>query len=245
MTGIKPHTAMVLAAGRGERMRPLSDHTPKPLLSVAGQSMLRHTLDALRDFGVKRAVVNVHYLAEQVRAHLADYEGLDIVFSPEPELLETGGGTKLALPLLGAEPFFIVNADSVWRDAPGTSSLASLCRAWRPEQMDVLLMLSDTRTAFGFNPELGDYFIEGSFNAARAARLLRAGTKTPRPFVYNSLQLVSPKIYANAPAGRFSNLLLWDALEQQGRLWGWQHEGQVYHVGTPEALAEVNRLLSA
>lgn len=231
-----PDRAMVLAAGHGKRMRPLTDKVPKPLIRLGGQALLDHVLDRLDAAGVATAVVNVHYLADQVENHLAGRNGPDIVVSDERDLLlDTGGGVCRALGLLGAAPFFIHNSDSVWIEG-AASSLERLGRAWDPDRMDSLLMLAPVVNSVG-------YAGAGDFTMAPDGRLQRRTEGDIVPFVFAGVSIVHPRLFVDCPEGPFSLNLLWDRALAAGRLFGLRHEGIWMHIGTPEALEEAERCL--
>lgn len=231
-----PETAMVLAAGLGTRLRPLTDTTPKPLIAVAGRTLLDRCLDRLVEAGVKRAVVNIHWLGEQVRAHLAGRHDIAITISDETGLLlETGGGIARALPLLGAAPFFAVNADVIWRDSRG-NALRRLAQAFDPGAMDGLLLLQPTIAATGYDG-MGDFVMD------QMGRLARRDRRTTAPFVYTGVQILSSRLFDGAPAGAFSLNRLYDRAIEAGRLFGWRHEGDWMDVGTPDGLAAAEAAL--
>lgn len=233
---ISIRTAMVLAAGLGLRMRPITLETPKPLVRVGGQTLLDHALDRLEQAGVARAVVNGHWLAGKIESHLkARTRGPATEFSYEETALETGGGVRKALSLLGADPFFVVNADILWLDGP-VPALRRMMGAWDPARMDALLLLAPTVWAVGYEGR-GDYFLE----PAGSARLRQADEVAP--FVFGGVSIMKPELYDGTPEGPFSNLDLWKKAEADGRLYGLRHEGPWYHVGTPEAIAQVDQEL--
>ncbi|MCH7633821.1 MAG: nucleotidyltransferase family protein [Proteobacteria bacterium] len=227
-----PQRAMVLAAGLGLRMRPLTERLPKPLLPVAGKAMLDRVLDHLAQSGVRECVVNTHHEGEMIAAHLADRESPEVRLAPEPELLETGGSVFRALDELGPGPFFVVNGDVIWRDgeAPAPKRLAG---AWDEKKMDALLLLQGTADAIGYDGA-GDFFIdpEGEHLGTLHRRQQGAGA----PFVFTGIQLLHPRLFDPAPDGRFSLNLLYDAALARGRLFGLVHDGEWYHIGTPEGL---------
>ncbi len=227
-----PQRAMVLAAGLGLRMRPLTERLPKPLIPVAGKAMLDRVLDHLAQSGVRECVVNTHHEGEMIAAHLADRESPEVRLAPEPELLETGGSVKRALDELGPGPFFVVNGDVVWRDgeAPAPKRLA---RAWDDEEMDALLLLQGTAGAIGYDGA-GDFFIEPE--GEHLGTLHRRQQGAGAPFVFTGIQLLHPRLFDPAPGGRFSLNLLYDAALARGRLFGLVHDGEWYHIGTPEGL---------
>jgi MurNAc alpha-1-phosphate uridylyltransferase len=226
-------TAMVLAAGIGERMRPLTLRMPKPLVPLAGRPLIDHVLDRLAASGVKTAVVNVHYLPDQLEAHLACRQGKPpqvLVSDERGVLLDTGGGAKKALPLLGRGPFFIHNADSVWSE--GTApALSRMLRLWNPATMDCLLLLAPIATSIG-------YAAKGDFAMGPDRRLARRGEGEVVPFAFAGVSLCDERLFKDAPEGRFSLNLLWDLALARGKLYGMRLDGSWMHVGTPEALAE-------
>ncbi|HEX2446705.1 MAG TPA: nucleotidyltransferase family protein [Methyloceanibacter sp.] len=230
-------TAMVLAAGLGERMRPLTLRMPKPLVPLEGRPLLDHVLDRLAAAGVKTAVVNVHYLPDQLEAHLASRKGKSpetLVSDERGVLLDTGGGAKKALPLLGPGPFFIHNADSVWSEG-AAPALSRMLRKWNPEEMDCLLLLAPTATSIG-------YAAKGDFSMSRDGRLARRGKNEVVPFAFAGVSLCDARLFKDAPEGRFSLNLLWDRVLAKGRLYGVRLDGRWMHVGTPDALAEAESL---
>ena len=229
-------TAMVLAAGFGERMRPLTLRMPKPLVPLAGRPLLDHVLDRLAAAGVTTAVVNVHYLPEQLEAHLASRNGKPpetLVSDERGVLLDTGGGAKKALPLLGRGPFFVHNADSVWSEG-ATPALTRMLRKWNPATMDCLLLLAPTATSIG-------YAAKGDFSMAPDGRLARRGNEVVT-FAFAGVSLCDERLFKDAPEGRFSLNLLWDRALAKGKLYGVRLDGRWMHVGTPDALAEAETL---
>ena len=226
-------TAMVLAAGIGERMRPLTLRMPKPLVPLAGKPLIDHVLDRLAASGVKTAIVNVHYLPDQLEAHLASRQVKPpqiLVSDERGVLLDTGGGAKKALPLRGHGPFFIHNADSVWNE--GTApALSRMLRLWNPATMDCLLLLAPVATSIG-------YAARGDFAMDPDGRLARRGEGEVVPFAFAGVSLCDERLFKDAPEGRFSLNLLWDRALAKGKLYGMRLDGRWMHVGTPEALAE-------
>ena len=224
-----PQTAMVLAAGYGERMRPLTNTRPKPLVTVSGRALLDHVLDKLAQAGVATAVVNVHYLADQIEAHVAGRKAPHIVISDERDkLLDTGGGVVKALPLLGADPFLLVNSDSIWLD--GTrSNLQRLAAAFDPEQMDALLLLAPSATSIGYSGR-------GDFAMAPDGRLRPRAEREVTPFVYAGAAIFSPTLFKDAPQGPFSLNRLFVKAAEAERLFGLRLDGIWMHVGTPDAV---------
>jgi MurNAc alpha-1-phosphate uridylyltransferase len=232
-----PKTAMVLAAGLGKRMRPLTASRPKPLIEVAGQSLLDHLLDKLRAAGVETVVVNVHYLADAVEAHLAkNPHGLHIRISDErPLLLETGGGMIKAAPLIDADPFLVVNSDNLWVDGPA-DTLKLLASHWNGAKMDALLLLVPHARASNHGG-LGDFHMD------RSGRLRRRQRSHVAPFVYTGIQMVSKKLLDGAPDGPFSTNLLWDRAIEEGRCFGAVHQGLWFDVGTPQSIRATELIL--
>jgi N-acetyl-alpha-D-muramate 1-phosphate uridylyltransferase len=222
--------AMVLAAGLGLRMRPLTDTHPKPLIEVAGHTMLDRALDRLVDAGVTDCVVNTHHLGAKIHDHLAHRAAPRIAFSDEATPLETGGGVACALHRLGDEPFFIVNADVVWLDGR-RSALRRLAEAWDETRMDALLLVHPTVRALGYDGR-GDFVID-PLGLARRRRETEVS-----PYVFTGVELAHPRLFAGAPKGAFSLNLLFDRAAAARRLHALVHDGEWFHVGTPEALAE-------
>ena len=227
-----PTTAMVLAAGLGTRMRPLTDDRPKALVEVAGQALIDHVLRRLGESGVDRAVVNVHWFAERLESHLAARaEGPEILISDErAELLETGGGLKKAAPLLGTDPVFVANIDSVWTDnsAPGDTALNQLARMWNPSIMDAVLLLARREGSIGFEGG-GDFFLAGD------GRLTFRGEAAEAPFAYMGVHICRPDYVADGPEGPFSLSGFWRRSAAAGRLYGCVLDGDWMHVGDPQA----------
>jgi MurNAc alpha-1-phosphate uridylyltransferase len=231
-------SAMVLAAGLGKRMHPLTIDRPKPLVEVAGKRLIDYAFDRLRSAKVSRAVVNVHYLAEQVEVWARSQTAPQIVISDERQgLLDTGGGICKALEHLGPAPFFVLNSDSFWLD--GTiPALERLRRAWDGTQMDSLLLLSPQESAVGYDGT-------GDFHRDAGWRLTRRQPGEPAPFIYAGCHLVAPSLFATAPRGAFSMNLLWDAALARGRLFGLVHDGLWIHVGRPESIAYAERTMES
>lgn len=222
---------MVLAAGLGTRMRPLTDDRPKPLVKLAGKALIDHVLDRLVEAGVATAVVNMHYMADQIEAHLAARREPEIVISDERDaLLDTGGGVARALPLLGDEPFFIHNSDSVWIEGP-QPCLEQLAAAWDPGTMDTLLLLAPVIGTLGYDGR-GDFQMDANHAVFRPAEGQMA------PYVFTGVSIAHPRLFDDAPEGAFSLNLLWDRAIAAGRAFGLGHEGTWMHVGTPKAVGE-------
>jgi MurNAc alpha-1-phosphate uridylyltransferase len=222
-----PQRAMVLAAGLGLRMRPLTETVPKALIEVGGKTLLDWALDALAAAGVPEAVVNHHHLGEQVVAHLGRRDGGPrIVTSDETDrLLETGGGVVKALPLLGAAPFYVVNADVVLVDGAG-DPLRRMAAAWDPARMDALLLVVPKAHAVGLDTA-GDFFLEAD------GRLRRRAPAPEAPLLYCGIQIAAPRLFRDPPDGPFSTNVLWDRALAEGRLFGIEHDGWWLHVGDP------------
>jgi N-acetyl-alpha-D-muramate 1-phosphate uridylyltransferase len=228
---VTPTKAMVLAAGLGTRMRPLTDHMPKPLVSVAGQPLLDHVLDKLARAGVVEAVVNVHYLPDQIIEHVAGRTQPRIIISDERDrVLGTGGGVVKALPLLGDAPFFHVNSDTLWIDGV-KPNLTRLADAFDPEQMDILLLMAPTASSIGYGGR-GDYAMlpDGALRKRKEHQVV--------PFVYAGAAIMSPSLFLDAPSGEFSLTKLFDRANEQERLFGLRLDGVWMHVGTPEAVLD-------
>jgi N-acetyl-alpha-D-muramate 1-phosphate uridylyltransferase len=233
-----PRNAMVLAAGMGTRMHPLTDNMPKPLIKVAGKPLIDHVLDRLAEAGVARAVINVHHFAEQMQRHLAARARPQIVISDERGLLlGTGGGVKKALPHLSDAPFFHVNSDTLWIDGV-KPNLRRLADAFDAQAMDALLLLAPTAGSIGYSGR-------GDFTMAPDGALQKRGERAVAPFVYAGAAIFSPALFADAPAGEFPLTLLFDRAEQAGRLHGLRLEGLWMHVGTPDAVALAEAAIKA
>ncbi|MEM7522401.1 MAG: nucleotidyltransferase family protein [Pseudomonadota bacterium] len=222
-----PDVAMILAAGFGTRMGALTEDRPKPLIEAGGKALIDHALDAAAAAGVSRAVVNLHYRGDQIRRHLAGRRRPEIVFSEEPEILETGGGIVRALPLLGPAPFFSLNADAIWT---GAAPLPTLAAAWRGGRMDALLHLARREDAVG-HAGRGDFFRSDD------GGLSRRGEAATAPYVFTGAQIIAPEAFVGAPRGAFSTNVVWDRLIARGRLFGVAHDGSWIDVGSPAGLA--------
>ena len=216
---------MVLAAGLGTRMRPLTDDRPKALVEVGGRALIDHVLDRLADAGVERAVVNVHWFADRLEQHLAGRRRPEITISDErDELLETGGGLKKARPLLGEEPVWVANIDSVWTER--RPALRQLAELWDPARMDVALLLAPLERSLGFEGS-GDVFLESG------GRLRFRGEAPSAPFAYMGVHITKPQVVDGGPAGPFSLSPIWRRLADEGRLYGTVMDGFWMHVGDP------------
>jgi MurNAc alpha-1-phosphate uridylyltransferase len=235
VTELASDTAMVLAAGLGKRMRPLTSRQPKPLVRVAGKPLIDHALDRLAEAGVARAVVNVHYLGDALEAHVRERAAPMVTISDEREqLLETGGGMIRARDVL-PDPFFCLNSDNIWLDGP-KNAFCDLSEAWDAEQMDALLMLVPHRGAHNFRGK-------GDFQMDAQGRVSRRRSGRIAPFIFTGIQLVSQRLLREAPEGPFSTNILWDRAIEEGRLFGVAFTGQWFEVGTPDAIGPTEAFL--
>jgi MurNAc alpha-1-phosphate uridylyltransferase len=234
---LPPLRAMVLAAGRGVRMRPLTESQPKPLVQVLGRAMIDWVLDRLVAAGVEDVVVNLHHLGEQIEHHLNTRPSPDITFSPETSLLDTGGGVRQALARLGERPFYVINGDEVWLDGR-TPALQRLAAAWDEAKMDALLLLHPSAYALGYEGQ-------GDFVMSPMGKLRRRGEREVAPFVFAGVQILHPRLFEGTPEGAFSLNLIYDKALEAERLWGLRHDGEWFHVGTPEALEATEEALHA
>ncbi|MBF0248660.1 MAG: nucleotidyltransferase family protein [Alphaproteobacteria bacterium] len=233
--GVRPTHAMVLAAGLGLRMRPLTDDRPKPMIDVAGRPLIDWALERVRGAGVTHAVVNLHYLGEQIAAHLKDRAAPAIQFSAEDPILETGGGIEKALGMLGEVPFFSCNSDGLWLDGD-TNAMTRLAQAWDDAAMDGILLLHDPALAFGYSGA-GDFVLLGD------GRIRRRRDGDDGALVFTGVQLLHPRLFAGAPGGAYSLNVLYDRALAAGRLFGLKHDGEWFHVGDPRARDETEAWL--
>lgn len=234
--GLVSDTAMVMAAGLGKRMRPLTASRPKPLVPVAGKALIDYSLERLVEAGIGKVVVNVHYLPDAMEAHLKKYSALDVTVSDERELLlETGGGMVKAQPLL-PDPFFCLNSDNIWLDGP-RNAFAELSAAWDAEKMDALLLLVR-------HPGAYNYKGQGDFSLDPLGRVSRRKPGRVAPFIYTGIQIVSHRLLRDAPDGPFSTNVLWSRAIEEGRLFGCVHTGVWFEVGEPQAIAPTEALLT-
>jgi len=234
-----PEVAMVMAAGLGKRMRPLTAARPKPLVEVAGKALLDHCLDRLRAAGVRKAVVNVHYLADALEAHLKNrVQGIEVAVSDErDQLLETGGGLVRALPLIDADAFLVVNSDNLWIDGP-LDTLRLLASGWDDARMDALLLLVPHARA---HCHLG----QGDFHLSAAGKLRRKKAGSVAPFVYTGIQIVSKRLFrGELPEGPFSTNILWDRAIEEGRCFGAVHQGLWFDVGAPPNIRQAEEIMA-
>ncbi|RIV83405.1 nucleotidyltransferase family protein [Aurantiacibacter zhengii] len=227
---------MVLAAGMGKRMRPLTATQPKPMVRVAGKALVDHALDKLADAGVARAVVNVHYLADSIEAHLAERKHPQIIISDEREqLLETGGGIVKAAEHL-PDPFFCLNSDNIWLDGP-VNAFADLSAFWDADKMDALLLLVTHKAAHNFSGK-------GDFHMDAEGQLRRRQSGRIAPYIFTGIQLISTRLMRDAPDGAFSTNVFWTRAIEEGRLYGTAFTGQWFEVGTPQAIRPTEEALS-
>lgn len=229
MSKLASDTAMVMAAGMGKRMRPLTATMPKPMVRVAGKPLIDHALDRLAESGVTNAVVNVHYLADALEAHVVDRDVPKVTISDErDQLLETGGGLIKAADML-PDTFFCLNADNIWLDGP-KSAFHDLSARWDADKMDALLLLVGHAQAENFKGK-GDFHMDGE------GRLKRRQSGRIAPFIYTGIQLLSKRLLRDAPEGKFSTNILWNRAMEEGRLYGVSFTGMWFEVGTPDAIA--------
>jgi len=227
--------AIVLAAGLGKRMRPLTDHMPKPMIAVAGRTLIDRALDQLQPLGLTRVVVNTSYLADQLEAHVAKRHDPPVIFSREAAPLETGGGIANALNLLGDSPFISMNSDTICVDGAGASALSRMMATWDATRMDVLMLLHPTDKAIGY-PGAGD------FVRADDGRIRRRGSDATAPYVFTGIQIINPVLFKDSPQGAFSMNVLYDRLRSPdgyfSRIHTLVHEGDWLHVGDPQGLSD-------
>ncbi|WP_223805313.1 nucleotidyltransferase family protein [Tsuneonella flava] len=238
MSALASDTAMVMAAGLGKRMRPLTATQPKPMVRVAGKALIDHTLDRLAEAGVAKAVVNVHYLADPLEAHIKERAAPKVTISDERDLLlETGGGMLKAYRAgLLPDPFFCLNADNIWLDGP-RNAFVEMTELWKPDEMDALLLVVPHARAANFTG-LGDFHMDpcGRLSRRRAGRIA--------PFIYTGIQIVSHRLLRDAPEGRFGTMVLWERAIAEGRLFGATFTGQWFEVGTPQAIRPTEAVLT-
>ncbi len=223
---------MILAAGFGKRMRPLTLSTPKPLARVAGKAMIDWVVEAYERAGVTQTVINLHHLGMQIQNHIKKQ---NITFVHEDPILETGGGVQNALPHLGSEPFYVCNSDGIWTDGP-KPALSRLAEFWDDAKMDALLMLHPRGAAFGYDGP-GDFILQ------KDARLVRRKTADQNALVFTGVQILHPRLFDHAPGGSYSLNVLYDRALKSGRLFGLCHDGAWYHIGTMDTLSLANTLL--
>lgn len=240
MTVISTRRAIILAAGLGKRMRPITNTIPKPLVKVGGKCLIDHALDFVVSAGITESVVNTHYLAPLLEAHLHTRSTPHITISHEETLLETGGGIVKALPFLGHEAFFSLNSDTICINAPGSHALERMNAFWDEQTMDALLLLHPVADAVGYDGA-------GDFSLNEQGELVRRMTSDPVPYVFTGIQLLHPRLFVDVPQGAFSLNILYDRLMQQKttmpRIRGLVHEGKWLHVGDPAAITLAEQYL--
>ena len=233
-----PSTAMVLAAGLGKRLRPLTHDMPKPLIQVAGKAMIDHVLDRLAEFRLPKVVVNTYHRAEVLERHLALRTDPVIHVSRETRLMGTAGGIKVAMPLIGDDPFYVINSDALWLNGP-QPMLQRMAAVWNPDAMDVLMLLMPTVRAVGMEAS-------GDFDLAVDGRVRRPRERVEAPFYFAGVQIAQPRVFADTPTDTPTGMGdLWDRSLAEGRLYGIVHDGVWFHVGSPTALSEVQQSMHA
>lgn len=237
MTDKKPDRAFILAAGKGTRLRPHTETLPKPLVAVGGQPLLGRALDKLQQAGITAVTINGWYLADKIETYVQARTDMNIAFSRETELLDTGGGVKNALETMEGTPFYLINGDALWSDGPNRTALERLAAAWNPDIMDILLLLIPLDTMI-MTPGTGDYDLSPDGKAIRSKD--KTGTT-----MFGGIRIVKPDIFDSAPDGPFSFLNLMDAAQEKGRLHGLLHDGGWYHISTPQDLDTVNTALAS
>lgn len=228
----KPEHAFILAAGKGTRLRPYTDNTPKPMVPINGRPLIDYTLEKLKNEGVKHVTINTYYLGDRIINYIKNYQGLNITISQEDELLETGGGVKKALHTMKNMPFYLINGDALWTDRDVTA-LSHLAHHWDPETTDILLLLKD-KNDMSLTHGIGDYDIKDDGLAVRAKN-------KDGKFMFGGIRIVSPYIFDNTPDSAFSFLDLMDKAEQKGRLRAIIHDGDWHHISTPKDLENINK----
>lgn len=221
--------AFILAAGRGKRMLNLTDDKPKPLVTVADKPLIDYNIDHLIAFGIKDCVVNLCYKGDMIRRHLQNRRNINFIFSEEEDALETGGGIKNALPKMRNEPFFVINSDALWADENQNSLLSEMAKKWEESDCDMLLMLQPIEKAYGVGAN-GDYFMDSDNKPQR-----RISAEQKAPYLYGGVLICHPKVFADEPKGYYSLVRIFDKLQKNGRLGGYVHKGEWYHVGDPQA----------
>ena len=234
---IRPDHAFILAAGMGKRLRPYTDTVPKPMVEIGGRPIIDRTIDKLAAAGVKHITVNTHYMADIIEAHLKKRRDVEIVFSREETLLDTGGGVKKALPALGDAPFYVIAGDAVWTEGPSGSALLRLADAWDAEKMDVITLLQPL-SAMTLTDGVGD------FDLAADGRTIRRPDKTGS-YMWTNIRINTPDIFRDAPEGAFSFLGIMDKVEAAGRFYALPHDGEWHHISTAAELERVNKDLNA
>lgn len=221
--------AFILAAGRGKRMLHLTDDKPKPLVQVAGKSLIDYNIDHIKNAGIKDCVVNLCYKGEMIKNHLSSRQDMNFIFSEEEEALETGGGIKHALPKMKREAFIVVNSDALWADEQNETLLDNMIMVWDDTKYDMMLMLQPLEKAYGAGNN-GDYLLDAN------NRLVRRKDKDVKaPYLYGGVLICHPRVFDNEPEGRYWLIDIFDRLQKAGRLGYYIHQGKWFHVGNPEA----------
>ncbi|MBN8520408.1 MAG: nucleotidyltransferase family protein [Alphaproteobacteria bacterium] len=228
----KPQSAFILAAGKGTRMRPITDHTPKPMVTVAGKPLLGHLIEKLWAENVTHITLNTHHLPEVIDKYISSLNRPDIKISYEPVLLDTGGGVKQALKYIGDSYFYHINGDAFWTEGSEGSALSRLAERWNPENMDIILLLQPV-SSMHVTPGVGDYDLLDNGQAVRSKTQTGA-------YMFTGVRITSGVIFNDMPDASFSFLTLMDAAEKKGRLYGMVHQGDWHHISTPDDLQAVN-----
>lgn len=229
-------TAFILGAGFGKRLRPYTEHMPKPMVEVGGRPMIDHALDQLHEAGIKKTVVNTHYKAEVLHDHLKDRTNPHVIISHEPDILDTGGGLKNALKYFDNQPFIVVSGDSLWTDPPNSPALKEMIDFWDSDKMDILILLQPVETMTA-TKGVGDY----DFITDQSGCIKRSHTQTGK-YMWTSIRIHHPRIFENTPDTPFSYLDCMDKAEQEGRLYGIIHTGMWHHISTPDDLEAVRAI---
>ena len=233
---IKPTRGMVLAAGLGTRMRPLTDDRPKSLIVVSGRTLLDHPIDRFKEAGITTVIVNVHYKGQMVIDHLKKRRDVEIIIQDERDkLLDTGGALKKALPLFRGEPVFTYNSDSIWLESLG-SNITRMAQRWDDAEMDCLMLMAPTFNSIGYDGR-------GDFNMDTLGRLSRRQPQRVTPFAWPGVQIIHPRLIERGTGDVFSTNRLWDLAIEQGRLFGIRLDGKWMHIGTPDAKDEAEAFL--
>lgn len=233
----RPEHAFILAAGMGKRLRPYTDTMPKPMVPVGGRPVIDRTIDKLIEAGVRHITLNTHYMADVIESHLKKRDDVEIAFSREETLLETGGGIKKALPLLGDAPFYVIAGDNIWTDGPSGSALLRLADAWNGEKMDIVTLMQPLANMV-LTDGVGDYDVNPDGRVIR--RKDKSGT-----YMWTNIRINTPRIFRDAPEETFSFLRLMDEAEAAGRFYALIHDGEWHHISTPAELERVNESMNA
>ncbi|HPD82307.1 MAG: nucleotidyltransferase family protein [Alphaproteobacteria bacterium] len=232
----KPNHAFILAAGKGERLRPYTQTTPKPMIPIQGRPILDYIFEKLKKSGIENVTINTNYLGDRIKNYTDHYEGLNITLSPEDKHLETGGGVKYALHTMEEKPFYLINGDAFWTEGKGLNALDRLAQAWNPKTMDILLLLQSVE-AMHLTEGVGDYNLNVNGQAVRS--LNKTGA-----YMFGGIRITKPDIFDGSPEGAFSFLDLMDKAQEKGRLYGIIHEGEWHHISTPKDLEAVNAAMA-